>query len=236
MSGEYLSTHPRELVQETLDPALVERFLEEHPAFFKHRPELLMSLELPHGGPGAVSLVERQVNLLRERNIDMRHRLATMTRIAEENDSLFATTRQTVLALLDCADARELEATTTDCLRDRFGVEYACQIWFSAAAPWLDHLPEIDSGRENVVAGLLKRGQAFCGVFRAEEMSALFPGCTSEGSAAIAPLIIEDTLVGALAVGSSDVRRYDGDVGTMFLEHLAEVIVRLPFVERQPVS
>jgi len=236
MSGEHLSTHPRELVQETLDPALVERFLEEHPAFFKHRPELLMSLELPHGGPGAVSLVERQVNLLRERNIDMRHRLATMTRTAEENDSLFSTTRQTVLALLDCTDAGAVATTATECLRDRFGVEYACQLWFATAAPWLGNPPEVDPERENVVAGLLKRGQAFCGVFRAEEMSALFPGCNSEGSAAIAPLILDDTLVGALAVGSSDVHRYDGDVGTMFLEHLAEVIVRLPFIERQPVS
>ena len=49
MSGENLSTRPMELAPESLDPAQIETFLQEHPAFFKHRPELLMAMELPHG-------------------------------------------------------------------------------------------------------------------------------------------------------------------------------------------
>ena len=57
MSSENLSTNPRDMATESLDPRQVETFLSEHPAFFKHRPELLTALELPHGGAGAVSLV-----------------------------------------------------------------------------------------------------------------------------------------------------------------------------------
>lgn len=67
-------------------------------------------------------------------------------------------------------------------------------------------------------------------------MTALFPACRSEGSAAIAPLLVEGQLLGALAVGSSDVHRYDNLVGTLFLEHLAEVIAHLPCVGARPAA
>jgi len=230
MSGENLSTRPMELAPESLDPAQIETFLQEHPAFFKHRPELLMAMELPHGGPGAVSLIERQVNLLRERNIEMRNRLATITRNAESNDALFESTRAMVLSLLECAEATAVPGVVERGFNDHFGVEYASQLWFESAQ---DHMASpllTDPARGRTVASLLKNQRAFCGVFRSDEMSALFPNCSHEGSAAIAPLLVGTTLVGALAVGSSDVRRYDGSVGTLFLEHIAEVIVRLPFI------
>lgn len=236
MSGENLSTRPLELAPESMDPSQIEAFLQEHPAFFKHRPELLMAMDLPHGGDGAVSLVERQVNLLRERNIEMRQRLATMTRNAESNDALFESTRAMVLSLLDCKSAAELPAVIETGFNDHFGVEYASQLWFESSATYLKEAPIAEVDRAGVVAGLLKRHVAFCGVFRVDEMTALFPDSQCEGSAAIAPLLRDGELLGAIAVGSSDVRRYDGNVGTLFLEHLAEVIIRLPFVGRTDAS
>ena len=75
-------------------------FLRNIRVFLSTAPDVLVALELPHGGTGAVSLVERQVNLLRERNIDMRSRLAAAHAHAEQNDSLFSGTRETVLQLL----------------------------------------------------------------------------------------------------------------------------------------
>lgn len=228
MSSENLSSRPVELAPDSLDPARVETFLREHPAFFKHRPELLMAMDLPHGGAGAVSLVERQVYLLRERNIDMRNRLANMTRNAESNDALFEASRAMVLSLLECTEAAQLPAQVEHGLSDLYGVEYGSQQWFSGAGDWLGAEVAVDEARATIVEGLLKRRQAFCGVFRAEEMQALFPECRTEGSAAIAPLIKNGELMGAIAVGATDVRRYDSSVGTLFLEHLAEVIVRLP--------
>jgi uncharacterized protein YigA (DUF484 family) len=40
-----------------------------------------------------------------------------------------------------------------------------------------------------------------------------------------------DTLLGALAVGSKDSRRYDSEVGTLFLEYLADVLMCLPSLD-----
>ena len=69
-------------------------------------------------------------------------------------------------------------------------------------------------------------------------MTTLFPDYSldnhREGSTAIAPLIRNGELIGALTIGSSDARRYDKSIGTLFLEHLAEVVVRLPFINHSP--
>jgi uncharacterized protein YigA (DUF484 family) len=61
-----------------LNPEDVEQFLRENPDFLQQRPALLAALNLPHGGEGAVSLVERQVAILRERNISSRQKLVEM--------------------------------------------------------------------------------------------------------------------------------------------------------------
>lgn len=240
MSGDNLSHQPREAEPSRLEASEVEAFLYEHPAFLQSRPELLLAMDLPHGGAGAVSLVERQVNLLRERNIEMRNRLATMTRNAEKNDALFEATRAMVIALLDCRDAAQLTQAVEQGLLEHFGIEYAMQLWFTRAARWLDVVPAPDSERAEVIERLLKRQSAFCGIFREEEMAALFPGCSAEGSAALAPLIKSGELIGAVAVGSKDTHRYNSQMGTLFLEHLAEVITRLPLmhaaVDSQPMS
>lgn len=212
-----------------LDARDVETFLSEHPAFFKHRPELLTALELPHGGPGAVSLVERQVTLLRERNIDMRNRLASMTETAHTNDTLFNGTRETVLALLDAEKADELAELIRHAFAEHFDVEMAGLIWLPAAKA-IENPCIVVSEHAVTVAGLIKHQQSFAGVFRAEEMRALFDHAQDEGSAALAPVIVGDDVVAVLAVGSSDVRRYDSAVGTLFLDYIANVIARLPMV------
>ncbi|GIR14791.1 MAG: hypothetical protein CM15mP25_5460 [Gammaproteobacteria bacterium] len=83
-----------------LNPKDVEEFLRAHPNFLQDRPGLLAVLNLPHGGEGAVSLVERQVSVLRQRNIVSRQQISALSDIGRENDRLLEATRRTVLALL----------------------------------------------------------------------------------------------------------------------------------------
>jgi uncharacterized protein YigA (DUF484 family) len=112
-------------------------------------------------------------------------------------------------------------------LKNHFSVEHGEVIWLDKSAV----MTPVDDQRAQVVMGLMRQSQAYCGVFRLEEMSALFPDCKSEGSAALAPLVRGDTLLGILAVGSADSRRYDSEVGTLFLEYLADVLMSLPCMD-----
>ena len=212
---------------EDLDPALVEAYLRDHPGFFRNRPNLLAALQLPHGGEGAVSLVERQVSLLRERNIDMRKRLAAITDHAKRNDQLFTATKGLVLQLLEAQSVPDMERAFTAAMKDKFDVVMSSLLWLPEAASVISGAVLVSAERTETVAALVRHGHSLCGVLRGEEMSALFQGQASEGSAAVAPLMSNGKLLGVVAVGDRDVERYQAADGTMFLDYLAEVIVRL---------
>ena len=108
-----------------IDPQDVEAFLHAHPNFLQDRPGLLAVLNLPHGGEGAVSLVERQVSVLRERNITSRQKLNALSEIGQENDRLLEATRKSILALLGAQDREALSRLWTEQLRDTFQARQA---------------------------------------------------------------------------------------------------------------
>ena len=70
-------------------PQDIKTFLEQHPDFLVEHPDLLETLQVPHGLDGpAVSLVERQVQVLRDRQAESRQRLAELVRNARDNEAL----------------------------------------------------------------------------------------------------------------------------------------------------
>ena len=92
-----------------LNDELVREYLVDNADFLQRNPDLLDHLHVSHASGSAVSLVEKQVSVLRERNVEMRRRLTTLTGNARENDKLYENTRRLVLGLL------EAQALTTLC-------------------------------------------------------------------------------------------------------------------------
>ncbi len=174
-----------------------------------------------------MSLVEKQVSVLRERNIDMRRRLNSLTSNARDNDALYELTRALVLQLLEARDLDGLFAAFLRSLRRDFKVEFASMILFGEAQAAGEHCRyEPEEAVRQQVGALLRGRKPMCGTLREEELHFLFPEAISAGSAAVTPLYDAGQL-GLIAVGSSDGNRYSGDMGTMFLGHLGDVIVRL---------
>ncbi len=210
-----------------MDEDDIRDFLVQNPDYFQHNPELLGLLQIPHSSGSAVSLVERQVSVLRERNVDLRHRLRDLGTMARDNDQLFADTRELVLALLEPKDVDGLQKALMGVLRDAFGLEYAGLALFENAVPDGHDcrvIPETEA--RGKLSSLLARGNAGCGTLRADEFEYLFPGARIIGSAAIALIPGNGNAQGLLAVGSSDGARYAPDTGTLFLEFAAEVLGR----------
>ena len=205
---------------ESLDPKDVEAFLKANPNFLQDRPGLLAVLNLPHGGEGAVSLVERQVSVLRERNINSRQKIAELSDIGRENDRLLEATRRTILALLSAADREALSEAWVDQLQRSFQAQMGALIWAGNTEGNSDPLA--------VATRLIRQGDSFSGILRPEEMAQLFGTERTEGSAALALVRRGDKVIGALAVGSQDAQRYRPEDGTLFLDYLAEVIGQLP--------
>ena len=81
-----------------LDEEQVREYLKENGDFLQRNPDMLDYLHISHPSGSAVSLVEKQVSVLRERNVEMRHRLNALTANARDNDRLYEQTRRLHLA------------------------------------------------------------------------------------------------------------------------------------------
>jgi len=210
-----------------LSDETVREYLKNHSDFLQRHPDMLDFLHVSHASGSAVSLVEKQVSVLRERNIEMRQRLNALTANARHNDRLYEQTRRLVLTLLDAPSLSVLCTAFTTAMRDDFEVEHASIILFGDRHQAPEGVRVESAERARIEIGALLRGRkALCGPLRKEELSYLFPAAGAVGSAAVMPLISGEEL-GVIAVGSSDAHRYSSNMGTLFLQHVAEVLVRL---------
>lgn len=210
-----------------LDDQQVRDYLREHSDFLQRNPDMLDFLHVSHASGSAVSLVEKQVTVLRERNVEMRHRLNALSANARDNDKLYEQTRKLVLKLVEARTLSELCTAFMASMREDFKVEYASLILFGEPDAATDSVRIDSAERAKVEIGpLLKGRKAMCGALRQEELNYLFPRAGAIGSAAVMPLYASEQL-GLIAVGSSDASRYHSAMGTVFLHHIADVLVRL---------
>src|SRR5690606_28675637 len=203
--------------QTALDAEAIAAYLRQHPEFFVDHEELIPELRIPHQPGSTVSLVERQVKLLRERNIEMRHRLSQLMDVARDNDRLFDKTRRLVLDLLDAATLEEVVSAVEDSLRHQFQVPYSSLILFSETPLAVGRSVSSAQAHE-AIGGLLADGKTVCGVLRPHELAFLFgeEEQAQIGSAAVVCLSYKG-LHGILAIGSPDPQHYRSSLGTLFL-------------------
>jgi uncharacterized protein YigA (DUF484 family) len=212
-----------------LTPEQVAAYLRLHPDFFSKRPDLLTDIEVAHPAGGAVSLLERQVAILRDRNMDMRHRLNSLLENARTNDRLFEQTKQLVLHLLEAQTLDQIVDTFINSLQNDFQIDFANIVLIGnplahrGVRARVVSLPEARAQ----IDGLLKSSKAVCGVLRPEEVQFLFPDHVRQiGSAAVVPLAFGNPL-GVLAIASTDANYFRSSMGTLVLGYIAEVLNRL---------
>src|SRR5699024_1432434 len=117
-----------------LSATAVNDYLLANPEFFQTHKALLKKLTIPHPAGGAVSLVERQVEVLRHENRRLEQRLIEWADIARENDQLLGHLHRLAVALLaESGHARRVELLTSS-LRDHFKADASAVILFAPEA------------------------------------------------------------------------------------------------------
>lgn len=214
---------------ESAQEELVKEFLAQHPDFFSRHPEVLESLALPHDSGHAVSLVERQVAVLRQRNVELRHRLNELIDNARANDQLFEKSKSLVLNLVDSRTLEGLISTLHTGLRDDFDIPSVSLLIFAdsngAAAGPARTVAE-NHARERVGA-LFHGNRPLCGILRPEEVHFLFGDNSTDIGSVAAVRLGRDEPLGILALGNPDSRHYQSNSGTLFLVHIADVLNRV---------
>lgn len=209
----------------------VAEYLRQHPDFFSDQDELLMSLSLPHRRGSAISLYERQLGLLRQRNDELKQRLNRLISIAHDNDRLFDSSRRLALALIESTDLEQVAETLRDGLENDFGVEFHSLILFNKEPvdiPVRTENPDVANSILGDLLVSLNGGQkVVCGRLADKELEFLFPDDHSSiGSVALSPLNFPDS-VGVLALGSRDENHFRASMGNLFLGYLSDVLCRV---------
>jgi uncharacterized protein len=218
-----MSTASDDAVPVTEEQVII--YLRNHPDFFQQHSHLLAELHLRHESGGAISLVERQVAILRERNMVMRRRMTELMQTAKNNDELFAKTRTLTLELLNVASWHELNEVLATYVLTDFHADFVC-CHLDGAGTSLDHLRRHDGTlpHERFVRG----NYPVCTTLRIEELTALFPTVqhAGEGSAVLAPLTIAAPR-GCLVIGSRDPQAFTPDMDTLFVTYITDVLGRV---------
>jgi uncharacterized protein YigA (DUF484 family) len=208
---------------------MVREFLRDNPRFLDDNPDILESLSLPHNSGNAVSLVERQVGVMRDRNKEMRNRLDNMLATAHDNDLLFEKTKRLVLNLLEAKNLPAMVETIYDSLGKDFEIDFYSLTLLGdekSLPRTMARVASIEKANEQVNT-LIGSNRAVCGALREEEMTFLFGEKGLQvGSVAAVPLRYNN-LYGILAIGNADPNFYKSSMGTLFLSYIAEVINRI---------
>ena len=203
----------------------VAQYLRDNPSCFDVHAELLASVTVPHPHGGrAVSLVERQVDVLREKHKVLEMRLADLIRIGRENDAIGERLQRWTRDLLRERDLRRLPAIVTDGLAVGFSVpQVALRLW---------RLPEVHQSlacAAEVPATIHTRiddlRQPYCGLnAEVPEAAWLAAGGSQTRSLALLPMRVgaAPESFGLLVLGSPDPARFQASMGTAYLERIAE--------------
>lgn len=206
----------------------VRAYLQDHPEFFLDHTQLLQALRLPHDSGNAVSLIERQVSVLRERNVELRHRLTQLVDNARDNDVLFDKTRRLVLALLEADELGDFIDALLYSLDSDFQVQYSSIVLFDDDIKGPVGPAKVVTLKQagKLYPKLWRTHKTLCGQLPKEDLQQLFPKNIQHiGSAAVAPLQSGSPL-GLLAIANKDANYYRSSMGTLFLGYIAEVINR----------
>ena len=212
------------------DPEAIREYLAQNPDFFVENSDLLTELNLPHGQNGAISLVEKQVSMLRERDKASRVKLDEFLKAAKQNDDIFKKSQFMILGLVESEDqASFLKNLEKGFKRDFKSSAYSLLI-FGSEPKQINHFTSVvskDTAKE-YVASLIRSTKPTLGVLRPAEQDFLFRHQSEKVKSAVVLSVREGReQIALLAIGNSDPNYFQPGMGTLFVQFIADVLARL---------
>lgn len=214
------------------DDTRIAQYLAGHPEFFERHAGLLANLKLPHhrGDGSTVSLVERQVDVLREKSRELELRLRTLVENARANEGLAEKIHRLSTRLIHARTPEARLAAVEASLREEFDAREFVIVLANASSP----LAKVEARFLRVAApddvgfrsfdSLFASGKPRCGRVRDSQRDWLFPTShAAVGSVALVPLG-QAGGVGLLAIASPDVDHFNPTMSTDFLARIGELV------------
>jgi hypothetical protein len=203
----------------------IANYLANTPGFFERHAELLGAVQLssPHGGR-AVSLQERQMEMLRDRLKGLELKIMEMIRHGQENVAIADKLHRWTRALMQTASPSDLPDVLVRELMHQFMIPQAgIRVWGAEAA--FGAMPFALSVSADVKTFAASLGAPYCGVNSGFEAVQWLEEPASAMSMALIPLRRGEgaEAFGMLVLASPDPTRYTAEMGTEFLARIGEI-------------
>jgi uncharacterized protein len=219
----------RGLAAADVEEESIASYLQRHPEFFERHQAVLARLRLPHArGGSTISLVERQIEVLRQKQAALEGKLAELVRVARANDAISERLHRFTRRLMRAVPRAEAIARIEAGLREDFDAFHAALVLIGERsdpqAPRFVRAVPADDPNLKSFESLFASGKPRCGQARDSQREFLFgPEGLQMASVALVPLG-EKGSVGLLALGSADRDRFHPGMSTEFLAHMGELI------------
>jgi uncharacterized protein YigA (DUF484 family) len=204
----------------------IANYLVNTPGFFERHAELLASIQLtsPHG-QRAVSLQERQMEMLRDKIKGLEFKIIEMIRNGQENVAIADRLHRWIRAILLTSSAPQLPEVLIQQLKHQFLIpQAAVRVWGLAEA--YRNLPCAQPVSDDAKSFASSLTMPYCGLKATLEAARWLEDGASVISVALIPLrhgSDDNNAFGMLVLGSPDPTRYTADMGTEFLMRIGEV-------------
>lgn len=208
----------------------VAAYLQHNPDFFERHQALLLRLRVPHArGGSTISLVERQIEVLREKHAGLEDKLAELVGVARANDAIAEKLHRFTRKLLRARSRADAVALIEASLREDFDAFHGVLVLIGeypdlAPQRFVRPLARDDAGLKSFDT-LFTSGKPRCGQVRDTQREFLFGQDANDiGSVALVPLGDKTAPLGVLALGSADRDRFHPGMSTEFLARMADLI------------
>jgi hypothetical protein len=200
-------------------------FLANTPGFFERHAELLASVQLtsPHG-QRAVSLQERQMEMLRDKIKGLEHKIVEMIRNGQDNVAISDRLHRWTRAIMLTRDERELPPVLVSELKHQFLIpQAAIRLW--GLREGLAGQAFAQGVSDDVKTFASSLALPYCGINSGFEAARWLEDSQTVTSLALIPLRhgAANDAFGLLVLGSPDPTRYSADMGTEFLMRIGEI-------------
>ena len=209
----------------------VAQYLQHNADFFERHPQLLARMRVQHPrNASTVSLIERQVEVLREKYEAQEEKLADFMRVARANNVLAEKIHRFTRRLIKSSTRGDAIAEIEASLREDFDTFHAVLVLAISGEPLV---PDADRFVRSVSAedanyrsfeSLFTAAKPRCGQIRDSQREFLFGAEAIDiGSVALIPLS-GNPVPGLLALGSVDRDRFHPGMSIEFLTRMGELI------------
>lgn len=227
-----MSSERPEMLAEHITADIVADYLARNADFFQQHTELLKVLYIPHPTGEAVSLVAKQLDLLREENRMLLKKYTDLVDVGRNNDAVLRKMHQLVLSLMEARTLEQAITSLTDLLQSNFSTDFVSLHIITdddtdsilPSRGMRDMAISADNKALHLFAAIIETNQPQCGQAAPEQLKFLFPNDAKDvASCAIIP-IQHQGFTALMSIGSRDENRFSNNAGIMFLTQMAELV------------